>query len=107
MTVQNLLLPVFALSVALATLLVSGRLAWCAIVALRARHYRAAIIAVVSIAGFLALLALVLFMWFILAVSHMHKEMSDTYKLMALTGIPYFLVSLWLWRRASGFHPRR
>jgi len=106
LSVHDVLLPVFALSVALATILVAGRLAWCALLAVRARDYRAAILSVVSVAGFLALLLAVLFMWFILAVSHMHKDISDTYKMMALTGIPYFLVSYGLWRLASRLHIR-
>lgn len=106
MSVDEVLLLVFALSVALAALLVPGRLIWCAIGALRARNYRIAVLAAVSVAGFLALLLAVLFMWFILAVSHMHKDISDTYKFMALTGLPYFVVSFGLWRLASRLHIR-
>ncbi len=106
MSVLDALLPIFALSVALATILVAGRLAWCALLAVRAHNYRTAILSVVSIAGFLALLLTVLFIWFILAVSHMHKDISDTYKVMALTGIPYFLVSFGLWRLASRLRSR-
>jgi hypothetical protein len=106
LSVHDALLPVFALSVVLATILVAGRLVWCAILAVRARNYRIAILSAVSVAGFLALLLAVLFMWFILAVSHMHKDISDTYKVMALTGIPYFLVSFGLWRLASRLHIR-
>ena len=106
MTVHDVLLPAFALLVALATILVSGRLVWCAVLAVRARMYRAAILSVVSVAGFLALLLAVLFMWFMLAVSHTHKDISDTYKMMALTGVPYFSVSFVLWRLASRLHIR-
>ena len=106
MSIHDLLLAVFALAVALATILVAGRLAWCAILAVRARNYRTAILSVVSVAGFLVLLLAVLFMWFILAVSHMHKDINDTYKVMAFTGIPYFLVSFGLWRVASRLHIR-
>ena len=106
MSVHDVLLPAFALSVAVATILVAGRLAWCATLALRARNYRTAILSVVSIAGFLALLLAVLSMWFMLALSHTHKDISDTYKLMALTGIPYFLVSFGLWRLASRLNIR-
>ena len=106
MNIHDVLLAVFALAVALATILVTGRLAWCAMLAVRARNYRTAVLSVVSIAGFLILLLAVLFMWFILLVSHMHKDISDTYKFMAMTGIPYFLASLGLWRLASRFRNR-
>ena len=106
MNVHDVLLAVFGLAVALATILVTGRLAWCAMLAVRARNYRTAILSVVSIAGFLVLLLAVLFMWFILLVSHMHKDISDTYKFMAMTGIPYFLASFGLWRLVSRLHSR-
>lgn len=106
MNVHDVLLPAFALSVALATTLVAGRLAWCAILAVRARNYRTAMLSVVSIAGLLALLFTVLLMWFILAVSHTQKDISDTYTLMASTGVPYFLASFGLWRVAARLHTR-
>jgi hypothetical protein len=83
---------------ALATLLVSGRLLVSTVRAVREGAYRAALALGAGALGLFALLFVALFLWFVLAVSHQQKDVGDTYGLMALTGIPYFLASFGLWR---------
>lgn len=106
MDVHEVALLVFALLVALTTVLVTGRLVWCVILASAARDYRTAALSTVGVACLLALLCAVLFMWFILAVSHMQKDIGDTYRVMAYTGLPYFLAAFGLWRFATRHHFR-
>ena len=103
MSADQVLLVVFALSVVFSGLFVLARLGWCAYMAVGARQYRIAALAGIGIGCLVALFLAGLFMWFILAVSHMQKDVNDTYAVMACTGIPFFLASFGLWRLAARF----
>lgn len=103
MNAHQVILVVFALAVVAVTVLIVGRLGWCTYLAVVARRYGIAAKAVIGIVCLMALLFAMLAVWFILAVSHMQKDINDTYTVMALTGIPYFLASYGLWRLAARF----
>ncbi|MCG3143871.1 MAG: hypothetical protein HONDAALG_01243 [Gammaproteobacteria bacterium] len=89
LSVHQVLLGAYGLAVLLTVLLVTGRLGWCAILAVRARRIRVAALAVAGMVCVAVLLASVLAWWFLLGVSHRQKDVGDTYAVMAGTGIPY------------------
>jgi hypothetical protein len=106
MSIHQVLLWLYALAVLLAVLLVIGRLGRTAIQAMRADKFRVSMLAVAGIACVVVLLASLLAWWFLLGVSHRHKDVSDTYTVMLGTGIPFFLASFGLWRLAAVLHSR-
>lgn len=106
LSVHQVLLGAYGLAVLLTVLLVTGRLGWCAILAVRARRIRVAALAVAGMVCVAVLLASVLAWWFLLGVSHRQKDVGDTYAVMAGTGIPLFLASFGLWRLAAAFQSR-
>ena len=91
------ILEALALSVLLAALLVAGRLAWYAVVALRARRKQIAAVAIIGLLCVVALLGAVVVVWFGYGVAHTHKDMSIFLTVFFVTIPPYFLALLVLW----------
>jgi hypothetical protein len=85
---------------------VTGRLGWCIALAVRARKYRVAASAAAGVVSVAVLFAAVFSVGFLLAVSHRQKSVADTYTLMAVTGLPFFLATFGLWRLAAALHSR-
>lgn len=93
----KIVVAVTVLLVTLAALLVAGRLAWCIVVALRARRYGIAAVSVAGLVGVVAALGVVVVVWFAYAVSHTGKDASTDLMVLVATVPPFFLVSFGLW----------
>jgi hypothetical protein len=93
----SIVLAVTALSVPLAALLVGGRLAWCIVVALRARRPGIAAVSVAGLAGIVAALGIVVVLWFAYGMAHTGKNASTDLIVLVATVPPFFLVSFGLW----------
>jgi hypothetical protein len=90
----------------LAAHLVAGRLAWCAVLALRARRKQ---IAAISITGMLCIVALfgaAVAVWFGYGVAHTHKDMSTFLTVFFITVPPYFLALFGIWLVDDNLHSR-
>lgn len=97
---------ILALFVLLAALLVTGRLLWCLVIALREHRYLISAISVTGVIVIMAALGMLVIVWFGYAVAHIQKDANTDLKVLLITVPPYFLVSLGLWLLGGKLHSR-
>jgi hypothetical protein len=77
------------------------RLLWSAYQALRASRVRLAALPILAVAGLVALSVAVAVVWFGYAVAHSKKDIWSDFKVVLLTGLPFYAVSYALWHLAK------
>lgn len=98
MLIHQVFLVLFALSIPLTALAVTGRLAWCAFQSLRGARFRFAALsglAVVTLAGVVIFVA---FVWFGYGMAHSKKDIRTDIRVVLITGLPFYGVSVGFWR---------
>ncbi len=98
MLLYPIVFAVFLVSIPVLTLVVGGRLIWCAFHLSRSSHYKLAAVSAVAVIVMGALLVLVTFAWFEYGVAPMSKDFWTDLRMDLLTGIPFYAAFYGLWR---------
>jgi hypothetical protein len=101
--INQLIIGLFALSIVVVALIVSARLVWCVLQAIRIARYKFAVLSVVSIVILATLFIAIALVWFGYGIAHSKKDVWTDLRVILLTGLPFHGVSYALWRMGRHF----